>query len=79
MPESNKKFTNPVVIKDYRGFTIRKYTKIQIRITVDEAKRIIDAKLDHDLSAKQVIERRLILCPECPQGLILPIKNDKSN
>ena len=79
MPESNKKFTNPVVIKDYRGFTIRKYTKIQIRITVDEAKRIIDAKLDHDLSAKQVIEKRMILCPECPQTIIPINKNDKGD
>lgn len=68
MNEPNKKFSNPVVIKDYRGHTIRKYTKIQIRITVEEAKTVIDAKLDQDLSAKEVIARRMILCPECTKN-----------
>lgn len=77
--DSTQKFINPVIIKNYRGFTIRKYTKIQVRITVEDAKKVIDAKLDRDLSVKQVIEKKIILCPDCPTEQITPErkKHDK--
>lgn len=65
---------NPIIIEDYRGYAIRKYTKIQIRVNVKEAKKIIDAKLDHDMSARDAIINNVILCKSCIENSILPVK-----
>ncbi len=68
------KHKNPV-IEYYRGFPIKTYNLIFIRVTIPEYKRFIDAKIDKGLSQKESIKQLNILCKPCNQ--INPIKLNK--
>jgi hypothetical protein len=74
MPDGKQTFQNPIVIKNYRGFVIRKYTKIQLRIGIEEAKKVIDAKLDFGMSVKDAIKRNIILCENCKGVEVVSLK-----
>ncbi len=54
-------FKNPV-IETYRGFPIRKYPKVQLRISVQQMKAIIDVRLDTGVSERRAIKKLNILC-----------------
>lgn len=47
----------------YRGHVIPMYPKLQIRVTPFEYKKFIDAKLDHNLSVREAIIQKGLLCP----------------
>ena len=66
---SNPKFDNPVT-GHYRGYPIKKYNVIQIRVSGNEYRHFIDAKIDHGLSARSFIERGGALC-NCSGPLII--------
>lgn len=66
---SNHKFFNPVT-GHYRGYPIRKYNVIQVRVTEKEYRQFIDARKDQDLSARDFIERGGALC-NCSGPLII--------
>lgn len=73
MSNNESSFQNPIV-EVYRGFNIRKYTKIQIRLNITEARKVIDAKLDYEMSAKDAILNKKILCGPSPGVLIMSLK-----
>lgn len=66
-------FANPVV-ETYRGVSVRRYNKIQIRVNPFEYKKFIDARIDDGYSDKEAIEHKRILFP-CHQKIISPQPN----
>jgi len=69
---------NPV-LEEYRGFKIRKYNRINFRVSQYEMKLFIDLKHDKGYSARQVITKTNVLCP-CSSPLeIVKSKYGKSN
>ncbi len=68
---------NPIV-ETYRGKEIRKYPMVQIRVSVWQMKKIIDAKIDLGLSEKEAIAKLNLFC-ECSQGIQIIRYAGKSN
>lgn len=64
-----EKSSNPV-LEVYRGKPIRKYNLVLLRVSMDEMKMFIDAKLDEDLSARKAIQRKKLLC-DCSQPTLI--------
>lgn len=62
---------NGDLIEIYRGEKIFKYPIVPIRISIPEAKRVIDAKKDCGMSAREAIESKIILCPQCTEPKII--------
>lgn len=67
---------NPIV-ETYRGIHIKKYPMVQIRVSVWQMKKIIDAKLDFGLSEKEAVSRLNLFC-ECSQSVQI-VRYGKSN
>jgi len=57
--ESNHK--NPVT-EIYKGRKIRKYNIIELRVSIEEFKLIIDSSIDNRKSKTEVIKTTAILC-----------------
>ena len=73
----NKKkyeFLNPIIYT-YRDFPVRKYNKMEIRLTEFEFKKFIDAKIDLKLSGRETIEKGILLSP-CNDTPVVPIKSN---
>jgi hypothetical protein len=60
--------TNPI-IEIYKGRSVRKYNTIRIRVSVYEFKKFIDYKDNFDLSCRDAIEQKNILCKPCTQNI----------
>lgn len=75
MPKPTK-FNNPVIIENYRGFKIRKYCTIKIRVNHFEAKKFIDMKIDSELSAREVLQISSKPCENC-KGICVHSFNKK--
>lgn len=69
-PKSRYDFSNPVV-EVYRGVPVKRYSRVDIRVNVTEMRRIIDAKIDEGLTAREAIQKRRIIFP-CPTSVIVP-------
>jgi len=67
---------NPIV-ETYRGIPIKKYPMVQIRVSVWQMKKIIDAKLDFGLSEKEAVSKLNLFC-ECSQSVQI-VRYGKSN
>lgn len=55
---------NPI-IEYYRGKPVRKYNMIRLRVSQFEIKKIIDANLDLELSAREFLEIAGRPCEKC--------------
>lgn len=49
----------------YRGHAIPLYPMVRMRVSIDEMKLFIDAKLDYGLSAKNAIKSKKVFCIDC--------------
>jgi hypothetical protein len=54
----------------YRGVLIRQYPIVKFRVSVPEMKRVIDAKLDRGISAKNAIKNKMVFCEPCTNPLV---------
>ena len=59
LKSSKKKFENPI-IEIYKGHPIRKYNYILLRVTESTKKKLIDAKLDLNISHKDAIAQNKV-------------------
>lgn len=59
-----EKERNPI-IDTYRGYDVRLYPQIKIRVSPYEFKRFIDAKLDNNMSAMEAIKNKKVFCKDC--------------
>lgn len=68
---ADKKYTySPVEI--YRGIEIKRHPKVFIRVSVSEMKKLIDARLDMGMSAREAIASTNIICKKCLPSAITP-------
>ena len=70
--ESNtprKKQLNPVV-EIYRGIEIVKYTTVKFRVNVSVMKEIIDARLDTEMSDRQILGYSSCPCEHCKGSVV---------
>lgn len=63
-----KKFENPIV-EYYKGRPVRKYNLIQIRVSAQEFKRFVDAKIDYGKSTRELLEEGNIPCHPCKTNI----------
>lgn len=61
MPDTNKKKSFII----YREHPISLYPMVRMRVSIDEMKLFIDAKLDYGLSAKNAIKSKKVFCNDC--------------
>ena len=52
---------NPI-IEIYKGRKIRRYNMIELKVSIEEFKQIIDLSLDHNKTKTEIIKTTPILC-----------------
>ena len=67
------------IIEVYRGVPIRKYNKIQIRVSYYEVKKFIDAKKDKRLSPRDVLEILSTPCETCKNHTVTIYDSDNNS
>lgn len=63
----------------YRGIPIRRYNKLQIRVSHYEIKRFIDAKKDQGLTPRDVLEILSCPCDTCRNQVITMFDSDNNS
>ena len=74
----SKKQDNPIV-EIYRKVKIRQHPIVFLRVSIPQMKRIIDAKEDLGLTAKEAILTANVLCKECKEPQFKKFINEQSN
>lgn len=67
--------SNPV-IETYRGFEIRKYPMLRIRVDVTTYKEIIDARIDTGLSDRQILGYSSKPCESCKTSKVFAFNSE---
>ena len=66
MPNKPKSILNPIIEK-YRGTQIRKYNRVQIKVSAYQFKKFIDLKDEKGISERDAILEVGIICKPCNQ------------